>query len=179
MRRKELWKKYTALLLIFCMVFGFGGGVINAEEMTPTEIRVNSLTGKGGDEVTISVEMDADSKLMAGMFEFLYDSTKFEIVYDESEYEDEPMIPRVKIGEALEGSTFDVNVVEEGRIKVGVIKTAQIRKDGNIFDVTLKVKDDVEGGESPITLNVLEFRNDKIELLNPVVKNGSVKILAH
>jgi len=150
------------LALIFTLSFSF---TFCAEESIPLSI----VCGEGGldEEVTVSINVGADSKTTSGMFAISYDPERLEFVSYET-------------GKVLASAIHDSNAKTPGILKIAYILIKPVTAEGEMFKIKFKIRSS-ESNEIPVTLEVLEFfyTNDaegKTYDIQHTIENDSVTV---
>lgn len=165
MRQKV--KKTIASILISCFMILFIG-TITTKAVATLELSVDSVEGvKKGDTITLKIKAsnvaEQESKISGIKFDAYYDTENLEFVSAE------------KLDAASGGIDLNENYPEEGRVRIGIVSLTGLNKSGELYEVTLKAKENITKSEVEIRIETKEVVDSNNNEIPCETKNGTIK----
>lgn len=169
MKMTKSIKKTFTLFLTFIIFGGFISAGLLSNAASPVQLTVTGATGQAGDEVTISLNITADSGLAAADLLLTYDTDK--LIYKSKSFGPAK-------GES--DSAFSENYANSGNIRTiyyGPVHNEGITAGGSLLSITFTIKTGWTGS-TPITLIVRDdaFLDKEFNVIPYNVTNGSISI---
>ena len=169
MKMTKSIKKTFTLFLTFIIFGGFISAGLLSNAASPVQLTVTDATGQAGDEVTISLNITADSGLAAADLLLTYDTDK--LIYKSKSFGPAK-------GES--DSAFSENYANSGNIRTiyyGPVHNEGITAGGSLLSITFTIKTGWTGS-TPITLIVRDdaFLDKEFNVIPYNVTNGSISI---
>lgn len=136
---KKLW--IAVLMIAVLMIQGILVSDFRAEAATGVSIQGGKVSANPGDTVSIPVMISGNTGLMGLGLDITYDADKF-------------TSPKVSRGDVFADGQFNDSIKDEvsGAFKVMWAGTDAVSKDGTLFTVSLKVKENTTAGDYSITI---------------------------
>lgn len=167
-KRKRNIKIKKSTIGIFVAVFAFVFTMFHVFAGEHNTFTVDKLDGNSrGDEVQVNVALDCVDEYNSGMLEIEFDPNVLEIeLVETTSYINPTATPiknRVKInGITMPAEVDDINA--EGKFQIGFIPDSTTRAAcesmDNFVTMTFYIKDDAQGGKSPITITNAAFARE-------------------
>ncbi len=169
MKKTASIKKAIALLITVLVIGGVISAGLASNAVSPVQLTVTSASGKAGDEVTISLNITADSGLTAADLLLTYDTDK--LVYKSKSFGPAK-------GEA--DSAYSENYANSGNIRTiyyGPVHNEGITAGGSMLSITFSIKTGWTGS-TPITLIARDdaFLDKDYNVIPYNITNGSISI---
>ena len=170
MKKTASIKKALALLFTVIIFCGFVSAGLASNAASPVQLTVTSASGRAGDEVTISVNITANSGLAAVGLYLKYDNTKLLVKEKDDVFE----------GAAAAGGIFVPNekfktLGTSSTIIAQYVNTEGASAGGSLFDVVFTIQPNWSGS-TELVLNVDGFFNNAHQTIPHNITNGSVSV---
>ncbi len=165
MNREKITIRVASFFIAFILVLSAVAGPIRVKAAGTVALTVSNATATAGADVTISINISANSGLAAGQLLLQYDASKLEY-------------KTYALGTASSGgmSSVNPNYNTQGNFKTifdAFIHIAGATSGGSLLNVTFKVKTGWTGS-TPLTLTAAEFANTNYNAIAKTIMNGSV-----
>ncbi len=161
---KTIFRRYivvvaTVLMLTLTMTVN-----VFADNTVALKISPESSKVQAGKNVTVQVDVPANSNGCAINVRIHFDKTKLKVI-------------SALRGSAIEaGGLLDINAEGDGYVALGYASDAAITKAGSLLIVTFKVDENAKG-IIPLTLTCEDFSNYDVERLPTTVKSAGITVV--
>lgn len=164
---KILIRKIASILMVACIMVGLLSIPITVIAAVPVQLTLTSAKGLAGEDIIVSLNISADSKLSAADFTIAYDEEKL-------------LLKEAKEGSATAGgySSINPNAPEKDglkTIKQAFISDGGVSVAGSMLDLTFTVAPGWTGS-TPLVLTVGDFFDGAYGEIAYKIENGTVTI---
>lgn len=161
-------KKTCMIIAMFCFMIIFMGNVTILKATSPVELSIDSKEGvKRGETITLNIKIQnvqEQTKKIVGL--------KFDIYYDINNFE---FVSASKLDAASGTIDLNENYPGEGRVRVGIVSLMGLSKSGDLYELKLKVKENITKNVSEIKIETKEVIDGENNEIPVEIKNGNIK----
>jgi len=161
---KTILRRYVAVFATVLMLALTMTVNVFADNTVALKISPESTKAQVGENVTVQVDVPANSNGCAINVRIHFDKTKLKVV------------SALRGSAIAEGSFMDINAEGDGFVALGYADNNAITKEGSLLIVTFKVNDNA-AGIIPLTLTCEDFSNFDLERLPTTVKSGGITVV--